>query len=101
MRTIISPSLLIFAIACGSSSGWAEELVVPPGGPTRMGVPACPPNALAAGFDAATGRLLCDNGFITPGAPSSWIVDEALDAPGATSFTVFPQPMTTDRVAHR
>jgi hypothetical protein len=64
--------LLIFSLSRNVSLGWTAEVVVPPGGPTRMGIPACPPNAVVVGFDAATGRLLCETGFFAEGG-ASWI----------------------------
>jgi hypothetical protein len=82
----------------GSAAGFAAESVVPAGGPARSGTLACPSGAVVIGFNAANGNLLCETGFAT--GATSWITGETVDAPGGR-LNVFPEPGTTDAVAHR
>src|SRR5688572_11495167 len=86
-RSGISSLLLVLSMAYAAQSGWTMEVVIPPGGPTRLGVPACPQHAVAVGFDAATGSLVCNTDFV---GASQWIVNEQVDAPGAARFTAWP-----------
>ena len=82
-----------------SASAAAAELVVAAGGPMRAGIPACPQGAAMTGFDAATGRLLCETGFVGANN-SSWIGAEAVSAaPTAGLGSIWP-PTSLVGVAH-
>ncbi len=97
MRARIARPFLVLAIACASLPGWGAEVVVPAGGPTCMGVPACPQHAVVTGFDPASNSLLCNTGFA--GDTASWINGETVDAPNGR-FNIWPPDQNTG-VYHR
>jgi hypothetical protein len=104
MRSLLLVLSSIVGILGSFSPVEATEVVVAAGGPTRAGVPACPPDALLVGVDAASGRLLCNDGFVTPPNNNLWIVGEVADGPGRSVFSVWPPPpapgVIDQRVAH-
>ena len=85
MRALLLVLSSIVGILGSFSPAEATEIIVPAGSLTRAGVPACPQDALLVGVDAASGRLLCNNGFVTPPTNDLWIVGEVADGPGSGS----------------
>ncbi len=83
----LATGLFLASATLGAAQGL---VVVAPGSGSRQGVTACPAHAVVVGADPATGRILCETEYRGPG-DAVWLVNEALDGPGAARFNAFPR----------